>query len=724
MNGKYFTFLTLFLALSISLNAQKSISVANRAAEKCLVTNPGQSASASHSHLVQTIKSKANPSERANQKFALAEEFTNASCPPCAAQNPAYNALLQSKTDKVIAVKYQVWFPGYDPMYETNTSEVRARWTVYEEQTAALYADNGLGGVPSAFIDGYMGNGSYGGGNWASAYYGAPVGYNAAVIDFAAATESPLDISVSHEYNANVDSIFISVLISNNSGSEFTNTGYQLHAYLLEQDLKFPTAPGTNGEAAFEHVFRKAASNINGDNVIPATIADGDAFTYTYAVAMEDYFFIYNQIEAVAFIQHKTELNVMNAALSAPVAYPDGVTVGDASISNASTASSALCPTEYTAEPKIRIKNLNPSQEDITQVTAAYSINGVIYTKEFTDVIAYNQTKTLSFGSVSVPAGSSIINVALISFNNGAIDDNTINNATTSFSFNYLSEQGEPAPVAKDFEASLDFPENLFIGQSGFAYILPINAAFINAPNAMGGYAKSENSILFNFYGWNPSETVPATMTITHNKVNMPSKPIYSFDYAYAGYTASDGTYDNDKFEFYYSLDCGATWTLFKSKQQATLKTSANQGAFFAPKANQWKSDTTRLDDLAGVEDVVFQIRATSDYGNNGYLDNLFIGQDAVSAVNTIKSFENVSVFPNPMSDVMNIKINAFTPGNISIKLLDYTGRLVQTLNNNQLIQGGSNNLSFNVGNFANGMYMVQIENKEGVNIYPVSIMK
>ena len=105
-----------------------------------------------------------------------------------------------------------------------------------------------------------------------------------------------MDISVSHEYNANVDSIFISVLISNNSGSEFTNTGYQLHAYLLEQDLKFPTAPGTNGEAAFEHVFRKAASNINGDNVIPATIADGDAFTYTYAVAMEDYFFIYTEI--------------------------------------------------------------------------------------------------------------------------------------------------------------------------------------------------------------------------------------------------------------------------------------------------------------------------------------------------------------------------------------------------------------------------------------------
>ncbi|MBK7602776.1 MAG: hypothetical protein IPI15_04175 [Saprospiraceae bacterium] len=69
MNGKYFTFLTLFLALSISLNAQKSISVANRAAEKCLVTNPGQSASASHSHLVQTIKSKANPSERANQNL-------------------------------------------------------------------------------------------------------------------------------------------------------------------------------------------------------------------------------------------------------------------------------------------------------------------------------------------------------------------------------------------------------------------------------------------------------------------------------------------------------------------------------------------------------------------------------------------------------------------------------------------------------------------------------
>ncbi len=724
MNGKYFTLLTLFLAFSLSMSAQKTISTATRNLEKCAVTNASSISKANQSYLIQTNKTKANPTARANQKFALAEEFTNASCPPCAAQNPAYNTLLGSKSDQVIAVKYQVWFPGYDPMYETNTEEVRARWTVYEEQTGGLYGSDGLGGVPTAFIDGYMGNGVYGGGNWASSYFGAPAGYNAAVIDFAAATESQLDISVSHEYNLAVDSIFINVIIENNSGTEFTNTGYQLHAYLLEQDLKFPTAPGTNGESAFEHVFRKAASDINGDNVIPATIADGDAFTYSYAVPMEDYFFIYNQIEAVAFIQEPTGLKVMNAALSAPVAYPDGVTVGDASISNASTASSALCPTEYTAEPKIRVKNLNPSQEDITQVLAAYSVNGEIFTKEFTEVIPYNQSKTLSFGTVNVSAGSTAIDVALISFNNGAIDDNTINNATLTFSFNYLSEQGEPAPVKKDFEANLDFPENLFLGQVGFDKIFPVNAASLNAPNKMGAYAKSDNSVFCYFYGWEPSETVPATMTITHNKVNMPTKPIYSFDYAYAGYTGGGSTFDNDKFEFYYSTDCGDNWTLFKTKKQATLKTAPNQGAFFAPTATQWKSDTTRFDDLAGVEDVVFQIRVTSDYGNNGYLDNLFIGQDAVSSVSTIKSFENVSVFPNPMSDVLNIKINAFTPGNISIKLLDYTGRLVQTLNSNQLIQGGSNNLSFNVGNFANGMYMVQIENKEGVNIYPVSIMK
>jgi len=78
-----------------------------------------------------------------SQRFILAEEFTQASCGPCAAQNPAFNAVLEANTTKIIGLKYQVWWPGYDPMYNHNKSEVNTR--------VAYYAVNG---VPNARLDG------------------------------------------------------------------------------------------------------------------------------------------------------------------------------------------------------------------------------------------------------------------------------------------------------------------------------------------------------------------------------------------------------------------------------------------------------------------------------------------------------------------------------------------------------------------------------------------
>jgi hypothetical protein len=40
------------------------------------------------------------------QRLVLTEEFTNASTPGSAYQNPIYNALLDSNTSKIVAIKY------------------------------------------------------------------------------------------------------------------------------------------------------------------------------------------------------------------------------------------------------------------------------------------------------------------------------------------------------------------------------------------------------------------------------------------------------------------------------------------------------------------------------------------------------------------------------------------------------------------------------------------
>lgn len=725
MNGKYFTLLTLCLALSFSLGAQRSITNVTRGGDKCVVT-PAQKSDAgiSKSHLVK-VETKANQAKRGVKKYALAEEFTNASCPPCAAQNPAYNTLLNNNEGSVIAVKYQVWFPGYDPMYETNTVEVQERWSVYEAYTNDLYGSDGMGGVPTAYIDGYMGHGSYGGGNWSQAYFGAPAGYNQNTMNYASSVVSPLDIEVTHSYNEAVDSVNISVSVINNADSAFSINNYRLHTYLLEAQLNWPSAPGTNGEKDFSHVFRKAASDVNGDDVLPASLDAGASVTYTYSVALEDYVFILSQLEAVAFIQNAGDLTVMNAGISTPVPFPNGAVIGDPGITNISKASSALCPESYTAEPIIRVTNNNSDDSDITQVTAAYSLNGTEVVQEFTTDIKGGASQNLSFGSISVPGGNNIISVRLISFNNGAKDGNAINNITEDFGFTYLSESGSPAPVAYDMEGSGDLASTLFLADPTFPVIYTLTPNATNPPANRGAYAQSANSIMFFFYQWNPAD-LSASMTITSDKINLPSKPIYSYDWAYTGYTEGGTTYDADKLEFYYSTDCGATFTKFKTLSGAAFKTANNQANVFLPSASQWKSDTVKLSEsLANAEDVIFQIKATSDWGNNAYIDNIFVGQDpAISGVNKINSFDNVSVYPNPTSDQLNIRINAKNPTNASLTILDYTGKVVRTLNNNQVINNGSNNMSFDVSTLTNGMYLIKIENKEGVNIYPVSVLK
>ena len=113
-----------------------------------------------------------------SQRLVFVEEATNASCGPCASQNPAFDALLQANTDKVVALKYHWYFPGYDPMYNHNQEENNSRVSYY-----------GINGVPHALIDGTSISGS--------SYLGAPANCSQAKIDDAYAVPSPFEITMS-----------------------------------------------------------------------------------------------------------------------------------------------------------------------------------------------------------------------------------------------------------------------------------------------------------------------------------------------------------------------------------------------------------------------------------------------------------------------------------------------------------------------------------------------
>jgi hypothetical protein len=67
-----------------------------------------------------------------SQRLVMVEGFSQASCGPCASQNPALNAALSAAgTSTVVSIKYQTSWPGVDPMNAQNPTEVAARVSYY-----------------------------------------------------------------------------------------------------------------------------------------------------------------------------------------------------------------------------------------------------------------------------------------------------------------------------------------------------------------------------------------------------------------------------------------------------------------------------------------------------------------------------------------------------------------------------------------------------------------
>ena len=91
------------------------------------------------------------------QRLIVVEEFTNASCGPCALSNPAFNTLMTTNATKVVCIRNHSSFPGYDPFYTQNSVQNQAR-TIYYQVTAVPTArmDGGgvfLGDITQASID-------------------------------------------------------------------------------------------------------------------------------------------------------------------------------------------------------------------------------------------------------------------------------------------------------------------------------------------------------------------------------------------------------------------------------------------------------------------------------------------------------------------------------------------------------------------------------------------
>ena len=214
----------------------------------------------------------------------LFEEATNASCAPCAANNPYLKAYLDEKGDSIIAIKYHASFPGIDPMYSHNPTQNAERYSTYYGMNAMPWLNSdGIVNDIWPFTVANLNNGFYG----------------------RLAIPSPLAITVADQRIAG-DSIRTTVNV--NLPSNLPSGNYKLRVMAIEKWVIYTSPPGSNGETVFEHVFRRAFPNTAGTTYNGT--AGNQQFIFTYKV---DPVWKDTSMITIAFIQNDNNKEVLNS---------------------------------------------------------------------------------------------------------------------------------------------------------------------------------------------------------------------------------------------------------------------------------------------------------------------------------------------------------------------------------------------------------------------------
>ncbi len=632
-------------------------------------------------------------------KLVLVEAFSNASCPPCAANNPQMNALLDNNTAKAISVKFQANFPGADPMNAQNPTENNNHRSFY-----------GVTAVPGVMVDGVTG----------------PINsgtINQGHIDAAYNLGTDIDVQVSHTISADFDSIFITAT-ANNLGTSNLTGDIRLHVALIEREINFPEPPGSTNEQDFYNVMRKMYPNETG-TVLTGGLSVGSPQTITFSEAIPSYIYNYGEIAVVAWVQNvaSTSKQVYNAAYSAPLALPPGAV--DAGLSNLPQNISNLCAEDFSPEVTL----LNEGNEPITSAVISYSLNGGAPVDfNYTGNLAPNASETITFPSASLLAGqTNSLTFEITDVNNGAFDFNSMNNSTPTIEIPLLPVNPVPAPVMETFESTPNFNlPNDFIYSGDLNGVFVIDQNSVNGLNwSLGGFGASEKSLLVDFW----AKPAGDETFITVPKIDMTSAPgsIVSFNYAQAPFNAGS----NDYLAFEVSEDCGVTWDIVWQASGSDLGTVAPMSnARFFPQHSEtqtvWRKIVIGLADYGSATELVCRFRAISDFGNSLWIDDINIASATASVQDVeesnIKSaFADVSVFPNPASTQFTVNMSSSEQINATISVVNTLG---QTLYTTEETVNGERSIDVSTENMASGMYQIVITSGNERMVKKITVQK
>lgn len=584
----------------------------------------------------------------------LYEVFSGENCGPCASANPVTHALVQANASAIIALKYQVPIPSAGPICNENLVDPAARRTYYSVNAA-----------PNARHDGTtIGNGH-------------SINLTQALITSRQPVTSPFAMNVEHEFNANWDSIFITVQIT--AAQAVTSGAWVAQIALVEKNMLYTSPPGTNGETEFHNVTRKMYPTAAG-TVLPTTWTNGQIQTVTIAAAVPTYIRDIAEVGIIAFVQNNTTKEVAQAAKSEPLPVPlySTVTPPPTSFYN--------CNNQLT--PVLDVTNLGSTT--ITTMVISQKVNNTTTTINWTGSLTTGSTANCTLNPMTLAAGNNTIEYKVVSMN-GQPHPSAVRSTVSTKLFLQTSKVNT---IAQSFLAAA-FP--------------PLNWALDNGPGAapvgfslaQAGANGTIRSAKVDFY--NISDTEVDYLYLPRlDLTGATGNSTLNFTVAHAQYQTS-----NDRLRVQISTNCGTTWTDAFNKAGSALSTAPATTAAFTPSAPaQWRPETVDLTSYNGQNDLLIRFQATSNYGNNLYIDEVALS--ATVGIIDLSSAWGLSVYPNPVNDLAKVKLTMERAAELNFSVRNMMGQTVLVQPMGQL-ESGDHLLDVDFSQLDAGMYLLEI---------------
>ena len=222
------------------------------------------------------------------RRIVLLEEATNASCAPCAANNPNLQAFFHKNFGGVISVRYHAWWPGSDPMYSLNVTDNTTRINYY-----------GINGVPNYLIDGVN--------------YGVPGDPNTMASQMWEGLTQPAPVKINITTDIDADSVRATVYLI--GLSSVTQTNLFLRTGVIERKVVYTTPPGSNGEKEFPDVLRKMLPDANGISI--AAINPGDTLTFNMSAEVNAAW-NWSDLAVVSWLQSDASKEIIQSNINLP----------------------------------------------------------------------------------------------------------------------------------------------------------------------------------------------------------------------------------------------------------------------------------------------------------------------------------------------------------------------------------------------------------------------